>query len=106
MLKRKKLADADADGFRVIGKNTLERSLTVAADGYNSSADQNDFAYGRSGYTASGEKRSRTDGRKALIRAARLHTSARFFNGKHIFLAAFLRLLFQRVVFNENINKT
>ena len=38
MLKRKKLADADADGFRVIGKNTLERSLTVAADGYNSSA--------------------------------------------------------------------
>ena len=38
MLKRKKLADADAAGFRVIGKNTLERSLTVAADGYNVSA--------------------------------------------------------------------
>lgn len=37
-LRRKKLVDEDAQGFKVIGKNTLERSLTVVANGYNMSA--------------------------------------------------------------------
>ena len=37
-LKRKKLVADDATGFRVLGKNTLERSLVVAADAFNANA--------------------------------------------------------------------
>ena len=35
VLKRKKLVAEDATGFRVVGKNTLERSLIVTADAFN-----------------------------------------------------------------------
>lgn len=38
VLKRKKLVAEDATGFRVVGKNTLERSLVVTADAFNASA--------------------------------------------------------------------
>ena len=38
VLKRKKLVAEDATGFRVVGKNTLERSLIVTADAFNTSA--------------------------------------------------------------------
>ena len=37
-LKRKKLIAEDATGFRVVGKNTLERSLIVTANAFNLSA--------------------------------------------------------------------
>ena len=37
-LKRKKLVAEDATGFRVVGKNTLERSLVVTANAFNLSA--------------------------------------------------------------------
>lgn len=38
VLKRKKLIPEDATGFRVVGKNTLERSLIVTANAFNASA--------------------------------------------------------------------
>ncbi len=38
VLKRKKLVAEDATGFRVVGKNTLERSLVVTANAFNASA--------------------------------------------------------------------
>ena len=37
-LKRKKLVDEDAVAYRVVGKNTLERSLCVIANGFNAGA--------------------------------------------------------------------
>ena len=37
-LKRKKLVAEDATGFRVVGKNTLERSLVITANAFNLSA--------------------------------------------------------------------
>ena len=37
-LKRKRLVAEDATGFRVVGKNTLERSLVVTANAFNTNA--------------------------------------------------------------------
>ncbi len=37
-LRRKNLVAEDATGFRVVGKNTLERSLVVTADAFNANA--------------------------------------------------------------------
>lgn len=37
-LRRKNLVAEDATGFRVVGKNTLERSLVVTANAFNANA--------------------------------------------------------------------